>query len=80
MSNFLAVLATLKAIFVVAAVRFAAGDGLAVILISLLLNLAQLGGKSLGQMAPKDTVSPNRAADFRAAADFEKHAANPKAT
>ena len=49
MSKYPALLATLKATLVVAAVKFATGDGLLVILISLLFNLAELGAKPAGQ-------------------------------
>ena len=46
MSKYLALLATLKATLIVAAVKFATGDGLLVILISLLFNLAELGAET----------------------------------
>jgi hypothetical protein len=45
MSKLLALLATIKAILIVPAVMFAAGDRVPVILISLLFNLAELGAK-----------------------------------
>lgn len=82
MSKLLALLATLKAILIVAAVTFATGDRLPVILISLLFNLAEFGAKPVGQTAPRDIVivSSNHdpAADFHAAADSERTRPNPK--
>jgi hypothetical protein len=75
MSKLLALLATLKAIFIVATVTFATGDGLPVILISLLFSLADLGAKPVGQTVPRDIVivSSNHdpAPDFRAAVGSE---------
>jgi hypothetical protein len=75
MSKLLALLSTLKAILIVAALAFATGETLPLILISLVLNLAALGAKPAGQTVPRDIViaSPNRdpAADFHAAADSE---------
>jgi hypothetical protein len=82
MSKLLALLAALKAILIVAAASFATGDGLPVILISLLFNLAALGAKPVGQTAPRDIVivSSNHdpAADFRAAAKSQRTRPNPK--
>jgi hypothetical protein len=82
MSKLLALLATLKAILIVAALSFATGDALPVILISLLFNLAGLGAKPVGQTVPRDIVivSSNHdpAADFHAAADSERTRPNPK--
>jgi hypothetical protein len=76
MSKLLALLATLKAILIVAAVTFATGDRLPVILVSLLFNLAELGAKPVGQAVPRDIVivSSNHdpAADFHAAAYSER--------
>jgi hypothetical protein len=73
MSKLLALLATLKAILIVATVTFATGDGLPVILISLLFSLADLGAKPVGQTVPRDIVivSSNHdpAPDFRAASE-----------
>jgi hypothetical protein len=43
MSKLLAILASLKAILIAASAAFAGGDMLPVILISILLNLTQLG-------------------------------------
>ena len=51
MSKLLAILATLKAILIAASVAFARGDMLPVILISILLNLTQLGAKPIGGAA-----------------------------
>ena len=82
MSKFLALLASLKAIVIVAAVTFATGDGFPVILISLFFNLAELGAKPVGQTVPRDIViaSSNHesAADFRAAADSGRTRPTPK--
>ena len=82
MSKLLALLASLKAILIVAAVTFATGDRLPVILISLLFNLAEFGAKPVGQTVPRDIVivSSNHdpAADFHAAADPERTRPNPK--
>jgi hypothetical protein len=75
MSKLLALLVTLKAILILAAVRFATGEALPVILISLVLNLAELGAKPAGQMVPRDIVivssKHDPAANFQAAADSE---------
>jgi hypothetical protein len=83
MSKLLALLATLKAVLIVAAVTFATGDRLPVILISLLFNLTQLGAKPVGQTVPRDIVvvssSRNPAADVLAADDSERTRLNPKA-
>jgi hypothetical protein len=80
MSKLLALLATLKAILIVAAVTFATGDRLPVILISLLFNLVEFGAKPVGQTVRRDIVivSSNHdpAADFHAAA--ERTRPNPK--
>ena len=57
MSKFLAILATLKAILIAASVAFARGDMLPVILISILLNLTQLGAKPIGQAVLRDPVA-----------------------
>ena len=51
MSKLLALLATLKATLIAASVAFARGDMLPVILISILLNLTQLGAKPIGGAA-----------------------------
>jgi mannose/fructose/N-acetylgalactosamine-specific phosphotransferase system component IIC len=48
MSKLLAILATLKPTLIAASVAFARGDMLPVILISILLNLTQLGAKPIG--------------------------------
>jgi Na+/H+-dicarboxylate symporter len=65
MSKLLAILATLKAILIAASVAFARGDMLPVILISILLNLAQLGAKPVGQAVPRDTIVVSRSHDDR---------------
>jgi hypothetical protein len=57
MSKLLAILATLKAILIAASVAVARGDILPVILISILLNLAQLGSKPIGQAVLRDSVA-----------------------
>jgi hypothetical protein len=54
MSKLLALLASAKAILIVAATTFATGDRLPVVLISLLFNLAELGAKPVGQAGPRD--------------------------
>ena len=51
MSKLLAILATLKAILIAASVAVARGDMLPVVLISILLNLTQLGVKPIGAAA-----------------------------
>jgi hypothetical protein len=51
MSKLLAILATLKATLIAASVALARGDMLPVILISILLNLTQLGAKPIGGAA-----------------------------
>ncbi|MFK4525732.1 Na+/H+-dicarboxylate symporter [Bradyrhizobium japonicum] len=57
MSKLLAILAGLKAIILAACVAFARGDMLPVILISILLNLSQLGAKPIGQAVLRDPVA-----------------------
>ena len=56
MSKVLAIVASLKVIFITASIAFVRGDMLPVILISVVFNLAQLGAKSAGQAAPRDTI------------------------
>jgi hypothetical protein len=51
MSKGLAILASLKAILIAASVAVARGDMLPVVLISILLNLTQLGAKPIGPAA-----------------------------
>ncbi len=65
MSKLLAILASLKAILIAASVAFARGDMLPVILISILLNLTQLGAKPAGHAAPRDTIVVPRSLDDR---------------
>jgi hypothetical protein len=56
MPKLLALLATIKAILIVPAVMFAAGERVPVILISLLFNLTESGAKPVGQTVPQDIV------------------------
>lgn len=70
MSKLLAIVASLKAILVAASVAFARGDMLPVILISVLLNLAQLGAKLVGQVVPRDTISVSRSHERRLQPDL----------
>ena len=70
MSKLLAIVASLKAILVAASVAFARGDMLPVILISVLLNLAQLGAKLVGQVVPRDTISVSRSQERRLQPDL----------
>ena len=65
MSKLLAILASLKAILIAASVAFARGDMLPVILISILLNLAELGAKPAGHAGPPDTIVVPRSLDDR---------------
>jgi hypothetical protein len=72
MSKLFAIVAGLKAILIAASVALARGDMLSVILISVLFNLAELGGKPVGRTVPRDSmaVSPS---DVRGRC-FEIHA------
>ena len=65
MSKLLAVLASLKAILIAASVAFARGEMLPVILISILLNFAQLGAKPGGHAEPGGTIVVPRSLDDR---------------
>ena len=65
MSKLLAIVTSLKAILIAASVAFARGDLLPAILISILFNLVQLGGKPVGQAAPRDTIVVSRSHDVR---------------
>jgi hypothetical protein len=56
MSKLLAIVASLKGIFIMASIAFVRGDMLPVILLSVVFNLAQLGAKPIGQTLPKDTI------------------------
>ena len=56
MSKLLAIVASLKAILIAASVAFARGDMLAVIVISVLFNLAELGARPVGQTVPRDRM------------------------
>ena len=56
MSKLLAIVASLKAVFVMASIAFVRGDMLPVILLSVVFNLAQLGAKPIGQTLSKDTI------------------------
>jgi hypothetical protein len=64
-SKLLAILATLKAILIAASVALARGDMLPVILISILLNLAELGVEPAGHAEPRDTIVVPRSLDDR---------------
>ena len=57
MSKLLAILATLKATLIAASAALARDDMLPVILISVLLNLTQLGAKTTGGVARPDCES-----------------------
>jgi hypothetical protein len=57
MSKPFAIVASLKAILIAASVALARGDMLSVILISVLFNLAELGGKPVGQTVPRDNMA-----------------------
>ena len=65
MSKLLAILASLKAILFAASVAFARGEMLPVVLISILLNLAQLGAKPAGHAEPRVTIVVPRSPDDR---------------
>jgi hypothetical protein len=65
MSKLLAILASLKAILIAASIAFARGDMLPVILISILLNLAELGAKPAGHAEPRDAIVVPRSLDDR---------------
>jgi hypothetical protein len=56
MSKLLAIVASLKVIFITASIAFVRGDMLPVILLSVVFNLAQLGAKPFGQTLSKDTI------------------------
>jgi hypothetical protein len=57
MSKPFAIVASLKAILIAASVALARGDMLSVILISVLFNLAELGGKPVRQTVPRDNMA-----------------------
>jgi hypothetical protein len=63
MSKLLAIAATLKAILIAASFAFARGDMLSVILISALLNLAHVGGKTSGERTQCDSTVASRSHD-----------------
>ena len=63
MSKLLAILASLKAILIAASVAFARGDMLPVILISILLNLAELGAKPAGHADRQTPIVVPRSLD-----------------
>jgi hypothetical protein len=65
MSKLLAIWVALKAILIAASVAFARGDMLPVILISILLNLSQLGAKPAGHAEPRDAIVVPRNLDDR---------------
>lgn len=56
MSKLLAATATLKATLFAASMAFARGDMPAVILVSALFHLVQLGTKPVGQALPRDQI------------------------
>ncbi len=60
MSKLLAIAATLKAILIAASFALARGDMLPVILISVVLNLAQLGAKSSSERVQRDSMVATR--------------------
>ena len=60
MSKPLAIVTSLKTILIAAGVALARGDMLLVILISVLLNLVQLGARSVGQAEQQDTILASR--------------------
>jgi Na+/H+-dicarboxylate symporter len=63
MSKLLAIAATLKAILIAVSFALARGDMLPVILISVVLNLAQLGAKSSSERVQRDSVVTSRSHD-----------------
>ena len=63
MSKLLAVTSGMKAILMTASLALARGDILPVILISVLLNLAQLGAKSVTAAEPQDGIVLSRPHD-----------------
>jgi hypothetical protein len=65
MSKLLAISASLKAILFGASLAVARGDMLPVILISILLNLAELGAKPAGHAEPPNTIVVPRSLDDR---------------
>jgi hypothetical protein len=65
MSKLLALVGALKAILIAASIAVARGDMLPVILISILLNLSQLGAKPAGHAEPRDAIVVPRNLDDR---------------
>jgi hypothetical protein len=63
MSKLLAVMATSKAALVAASFACARGDMLSVILISILLNLIDVGARPSGEAMPRDSVVGSRSHD-----------------
>jgi hypothetical protein len=63
MSKLFVTVASLKAILVAASVALARGDMLSVILISVLFNLAQFGGKPAGQTVPRGVGAVSQSGD-----------------
>lgn len=63
MSKLLGVVATLKAILIMASFALARGDMLSVILISALFNLSQLGAKPSGERVQRDSMAASRSHD-----------------
>jgi hypothetical protein len=62
-SKLLAIAATLKAILIAASFALARGDMLPVILISVLFNLTQLGGKPSTEQVERDSLVASRSHD-----------------
>jgi hypothetical protein len=62
-SKLLAAAATLKATLFVASMAFARGDMPAVILVSTLFHLIQLGTKPVGQASPRNPIVVSRSDD-----------------
>ena len=56
MTKLVAIIASLKGVFIMASIAFVRGDMLPVILISVLFNLAHLSAKPSGQAVTKDTI------------------------
>ena len=63
MSKLLVAAATLKATLFEASMAFARGDMPAVILVSALFHLVQLGTKPVGQALPQDPIVVSRSDD-----------------
>jgi Na+/H+-dicarboxylate symporter len=66
MSRFLAIVASLKVIFITASIAFVRGDMLPVILFSVVFNLAQLGAKPINHAVLRDEIVISSDQDDRA--------------